>query len=359
MIRNQFSFAWKLMIPVFILLALFMLITTGVFHGWAANILWLIALILLLIAVIQCVFIYRTDVALSQLRDFARKAENNQLQTSDFHIPFPENELGDVAQHIIKLYKRLTETKEALYTEKEKMALQQEEKNSLKRQLTYQIAYELKAPVRCIQKDLETLAADRQMSHEKISPLLDECFRQSSHLHKLVNEISLLTHLDEPGDHFRKKTIDVSTIVKRVLDENAGRFKECEIRIHNELNRPLPISGNEGLIYTLFQHLLDNTIAHAGKGVDVWINCHQEDDQFYYFHFANNGKDIDPRHLSNLFARFYRTNMDYVNGQPAGTGLGLAIVKNTVLYHGGDIRAYNRKEGGLEFEFTLNNVIHE
>ena len=34
---------------------------------------------------------------------------------------FPHNELGEISQHIIQIYKRLHETKEALYIEREKL----------------------------------------------------------------------------------------------------------------------------------------------------------------------------------------------------------------------------------------------
>jgi signal transduction histidine kinase len=39
--------------------------------------------------------------------------------------------------------------------------------------------------------------------------------------------------------------------------------------------------------------------------------------------------------------------------QNGGTGLGLSIVKHSVLFHGGEIYAKNRSEGGLEFFFSL------
>ena len=39
----------------------------------------------------------------------------------DIQAAFPHNELGEISQHIIQIYKRLRETKEALYIEREKL----------------------------------------------------------------------------------------------------------------------------------------------------------------------------------------------------------------------------------------------
>lgn len=358
MVRNRFSTPWKFMAPVFLLLALFVLILSGLLFRWEGDILWLILLLLVLLAVIQCILVYRSNVALSRLRDFAGKAERNQLQSEDFNTPFPDNDLGEVAQHIVKLYKRLSETKEALFIEKEKMSLEQEEKNKLKRQLTQNIAYELRPPISRMHSNLESLINDPDVSCEQLRVTLDACYVQSNRLTKLLNDISLLTRLDEHSEGFRRKVIDVTQIVRRVIEDSEEPLRAQSILVHNELGRPLPIYGNEGLVYSIFKNLLNNVIAHAGKGVEVWITCYQEDAQFYYFHFSNNGFGLDSRHLSYLFRRFYRAELNHIEGQP-GAGLGLSIVKNAVLFHGGDICVHNRNEGGLEFEFSFSNVVCE
>ena len=112
------------------------------------------------------------------------------------------------------------------------------------------------------------------------------------------------------------------------------------------------IHGNYSLLYSIFRNLYDNSIAYAGEGSRITVNCYKEDPKFYYFSFADTGVGVSQEHLNRLFERFYRVDKGR-SRKLGGTGLGLAIVKNSVIIHGGTISAKNNQGGGLEFVFTL------
>ena len=78
---------------------------------------------------------------------------------------------------------------------------------------------------------------------------------------------------------------------------------------------------------------MDNAIAYAGSNIQININCFREDENFYYFSFADTGIGVSPEHLNRLFERFYRVDKGR-SRKVGGTGLGLAIVKNAVIIHG-------------------------
>ena len=53
---------------------------------------------------------------------------------------------------------------------------------------------------------------------------------------------------------------------------------------------------------------MDNAIAYAGSNIQININCFREDENFYYFSFADTGIGVSPEHLNRLFERFYRVD---------------------------------------------------
>ena len=96
---------------------------------------------------------------------------------------------------------------------------------------------------------------------------------------------------------------------------------------------------------------MSNAIAYSG-GKEIFINLLEEDESSYSFTFSDNGVGVSPEHLPHLFERFYRVDKGRSRKQ-GGTGLGLSIVKNAVRFHGGNIEARLRKDGGLKFAFSL------
>ncbi|MGL4333152.1 MAG: sensor histidine kinase [Bacteroidales bacterium] len=64
-------------------------------------------------------FSYRLGVNISRLKEFATRAERNEK--IDYNISFPDNDIGDISRNIVQIYKKLKNTKEALYIERDKL----------------------------------------------------------------------------------------------------------------------------------------------------------------------------------------------------------------------------------------------
>lgn len=415
---------------------------------------WFTGMVFLLLLFIFYQFTAKLGTAINQLREFAQRADKNEPIEMDMQSAFPHNELGEISQHIIQIYRRLRETKEALYIEREKLIThlqdsreglgvftkdkreilvnslftqysnlisdsnlqttealfsisefqkmtdfiskahqcppgrekkrmsthihkngrifiveciifqdlsfeisinditQEEEQIRLKRQLTQNIAHELKTPVSSIQGYLETLVNNDHIPPDKTRAFLERCYAQSNRLSRLLRDISVLTRMDEATNMIEMEKVDISMLVANIINEVSLELEEKRLTVHNSLKSPLQLRGNYSLLYSIFRNLMDNAIAYAGAGVHIHISCFREDENLYYFSFADTGVGVSAEHLNRLFERFYRVDKGR-SRKLGGTGLGLAIVKNSVIIHGGTILAKNNQGGGLEFVFTL------
>lgn len=400
-------------------------------------------------------FTHKLGMSIIRLQQFALKADRNEPIDADIQEAFPKNELGEISQHIIQIYKRLHQAKEDLYIEREKLithlqisheglgvfthrkkeilvnnlftqyanlisdknlgtteeifsipelqsvtrfitknkerkickeekrmsmnidkngrifaveciifqddsfeisindVTQEQEQARLKRQLTQNIAHELKTPVSSIQGYLETIVNNPGLPREKINSFLEKSYAQSNRLAHLLRDISVLTRMEEAPNMIETEPVDITAMMRNILNEVTLELEEKQITACNLLPEKLTVQGNSSLLYSIFRNLTDNAIAYAGTHITITVRCFREDERFYYFSFSDTGVGVGPEHLSRLFERFYRVDKGR-SRKLGGTGLGLAIVKNAVILHGGSIFAKNNPGGGLEFIFTLS-----
>ena len=227
-----------------------------------------------------------------------------------------------------------------------------EKQRLLKQQLTSNIAHELKTPLSSIKGYLETILNNQNIPAEKQTYFLEKAFAQSERLTDLLNDISLLNNIEDAGGLFEFKPLALNPVIRDVIENLKSRLTEKGMNSSVEVDNDVVVNGNESLLFSVFQNLIENSINYAGTGSQISIRKYLEDDKFYYFQYTDSGVGIQEEHLPRIFERFYR--IDYGRSrETGGTGLGLSIVKNAILLHKGEISAKNRPEGGLEFLFSL------
>ena len=223
--------------------------------------------------------------------------------------------------------------------------------NQMRRELTQNIAHELKTPVASILGYTDTILDNPQMTPETQRQFIERTNAQTHRLTALLQDISTLNRMDYAAHQLTMERTDVSAIVGDIVQETAIALEKRHMKLNNCLPQHIVIQGNSSLIYSIFRNLVDNAINYAGEGTTIDISAEQTDDS-WMFRFSDNGVGIAPAHLPRIFERFYRIDKSR-SRSIGGTGLGLAIVKNAVLLHGGTITARLAEQGGLQFDFTL------
>ena len=228
----------------------------------------------------------------------------------------------------------------------------EQERNRLKRQLTNNINHELKTPVASIQVCLETLLSGINLSEEKRQELIERCYTNNDRLRRLLNDVSLITRMEDGSALIGKERVVINDIIDEVAKELEMLPEDERLLLHTDFGDEVIIDGNPSLIGSIFRNLTENAIAYS-EGRNIYISLLENNEKLCRIRFEDDGKGVEQKHLSHLFERFYRVDKGR-SRQKGGTGLGLAIVKHAVQFHGGTITVTNRPNGGLRFEFTLN-----
>ena len=226
----------------------------------------------------------------------------------------------------------------------------------LKYEMTGNITHELRTPVTGIRGCLETVIEHR-LEPEKEQYFIKKAYDEVLSLSELIRDMGLLTKIEAAPQTFHAELVNISDLIEELKEDLKLPLQQNDIRIESGLADNLQINGNRNLLYSIFRNLTDNVIRYAGTHIIIQIQKYNEDRDYYYFSYSDNGVGIaEEQHLNRLFERFYRINEGRTRDS-GGSGLGLSIVKNAVIFHKGNIDVKNKPKGGLEFLFKLKKTI--
>lgn len=307
---------------------------------------------LILGTIVGWIFTAHQAKNITLLHDFAERAANDRQ-----FIPmgdYPSDEIGDISRQIVAIYNSRMQAN--LRREKEHViALKAtQEKNQLKREMTNNVAHELKTPIGIIHSYIEMILANPDMSDADRTHFLTKAQENVERMISMMDDLSKITRLEESKDAITISDIDFHELIFSVAEdlEQSGVLESMDFTYN--IPHDCHVYGNGELLIGALLNLAKNAV-HYSQGTEIGVSLIGRNDNYYSFTFYDNGTGVDEEHLPHLFDRFYRIDKGR-SRKLGGTGLGLPIVKSSINKMGGSITVRNRKGGGLEYIFTLRRV---
>ncbi|MEA3351930.1 MAG: HAMP domain-containing sensor histidine kinase, partial [Chloroflexota bacterium] len=226
--------------------------------------------------------------------------------------------------------------------------------NEQRRQMTADIAHDLRSPLTVISGYVESMRDGvLSPSPKRLETIQDEV----RHLQRLVEDLRTISLADAGELSLNRVSVPPSALLQQIQAAYQHPAEKQGVNLEVEVDPDLPnINVDPDRIFQVLANLVGNAIRHTPAGGDVCVRCNQGEQRTMVITVADTGSGIPAEDLSRVFDRFYRVD-DSRHGGDGESGLGLAIAKSIIEMHGGSITAASDgREKGSTFTIKLDTA---
>jgi two-component system, OmpR family, sensor histidine kinase BaeS len=217
-----------------------------------------------------------------------------------------------------------------------------------RRQMTADIAHELRSPLSVISGYAEALSDGKLPGTQEIYSIL---YQETENLKRQVNDLRTLSLADAGELTLARQPVTPKAILERVAARYRLVAQKKGLSLSIQADADLPqISADPERLSQVLDNLIGNAFRYTSDGGEIGLSAdvHNGDVRIQV---QDNGNGIPSEELPYIFDRFYRG--DKARQAGAESGLGLAIAKSIVEAHGGSISAESVPGKGSVFSITL------
>jgi two-component system sensor histidine kinase BaeS len=208
----------------------------------------------------------------------------------------------------------------------------------VRRQLSADVAHELRTPLAALQAGLEEL---RDGLAPADAATLARLHDQSLRLGRVVADLALLSAADAAQLTLRPAPVDLSTIAREAGDAYEPRLRAAGLTLLRDLDDRTTVWGDAERLHQVVGNLLQNCARHCRSGDTVTLTvARMPGGGTVRLTVRDTGPGISAAALPKVFARFWRA------GDGSGTGLGLPIARSIVEAHHGTIHVESDGRSG-------------
>ena len=226
-----------------------------------------------------------------------------------------------------------------------------------RRQMTADIAHELRTPLSIIKGQLEGIQDGvYAATPEQIEQLLHE----TDMLERLIDDLRVIALAEAGQLPLFPELSDPHMLLEQAARTFASQAAERQVNLHVQVADKLPdISVDPQRISQVLANLVANALRHTPAGGMINLRAFVSTDkapQAIILEVSDTGTGIAADDLPHVFDRFWRTDRSRARDM-GGAGLGLAIVKQITEAHGGSISVSSEPGKGSSFRIVLPTAL--
>ena len=226
---------------------------------------------------------------------------------------------------------------------------EQYQSQQLRREFTANVTHELKTPLTSIVGYSELLQTG-SFNQEEQEKFIDRILEEGNRLITLIDDIMLLSGLDESRLLDMQEQIDLAELFDSVLNRLTDSIQAKNITVKQQY-QSIFIQGNKRLLEELFYNLIENGIKYNQQDGILEMITNDRGNEVEVV-IKDTGMGIPKKDFSRLFERFYRGE-NGTNNAISGSGLGLSIVKHIAELHQIAISVSSEVNQGTEFRLYI------
>lgn len=250
----------------------------------------------------------------------------------------------------------------ALAAEREHLLAMEKEQNArlvaidaLRSDLVASVSHDLRTPLtsimsfsRLLREGLHTDAVDAQLEY------IDIIERNTDRIHRLVEDLLLLDHLESNAVELNVGPVDVVALLKDAVASLRPTADQRDVALHLRTEDGPALHGDVDRLGRLVDNLLSNAVKFAGAGGRVQASV-APTGSGWRLEVCDEGIGIPADEIELLFQRFYRAS-NARREAISGSGLGLSIAYRVAELHCGTINIESEEGVGTSVVVDLLGV---
>lgn len=216
------------------------------------------------------------------------------------------------------------------------------------------VSHELKTPLTSILGFIETLQDGAAENPELRTKFLDIVAIETSRLKRLIEDLLVLSDIENRRDRGEGKKIFVKKSVDEIVASISPIAESRNVIVVLNIDEGITIVGNEDRFKQMMLNLIENAIKYSKINGKVYIFSEMMDEgKKIAITVRDEGIGISKEHIERLFERFYRVDKSR-STKVGGTGLGLSIVKHIANLFDAELKVESEINKGSSFQVIFS-----